>query len=139
MLTAQRIVLDTGVVLALGGGRIDLRDETMDLTLDGKPKKFRLVRIDAPITVKGRLESPKFGVDVGKAAPQLIVGGLLATVVAPLAVILPFVARAWPRTPTAPRWWARWGDRNKLPFLGGEEGAPPRGGKVGGSTPGGFL
>ncbi len=91
VLTARRIVLDTGVVLALGGGRIDLRNETMDLRLNGKPKKFRLVRIAAPITVKGRLESPKFGVDVGKAAPQLLISGLLATVVAPLAAILPFV------------------------------------------------
>ncbi|HEY5072648.1 MAG TPA: AsmA family protein [Caulobacteraceae bacterium] len=92
ILTAQRIVLDTGVVLATGSGQVDLRDETLNLRLSGKPKKFRLVRIDAPITVKGRLEAPKFGVDVGKAAGQLVLSGLLGALVSPLAVILPFVS-----------------------------------------------
>ncbi|MGI8839964.1 MAG: AsmA family protein, partial [Caulobacteraceae bacterium] len=91
ILTAQRIVFDTGVVLALGKGDIDLRDESVNLRLSGKPKKFRLVRIGAPITVKGWLLAPKFGVDVGKAAPQLAVSALLGVVVAPLALILPFV------------------------------------------------
>ena len=91
VLTAQRIVLDTGVVLSTGTGRIDLREETINLRLDGKPKKFRLVRIAAPITVKGWLAAPKFGVDVGKAAGQLIIGGVLGALVSPLAVILPFV------------------------------------------------
>ncbi|MGI9170759.1 MAG: AsmA family protein [Caulobacteraceae bacterium] len=91
VLTADRIVLDTGVVLAQGSGRIDLRDETLNLALKGKPKKFRLLRIGAPITVKGSLLSPKFGVDAGKAAGQVIVGGVLGVLVAPLAAILPFV------------------------------------------------
>jgi len=91
VLTAQRIVFDTGVVLALGKGRIDLRNESLDLQLTGKPKKFRLVRIGAPITVKGYLAAPKFGVDVGKAIPQLVVSGVIGAVVSPLAVILPFV------------------------------------------------
>jgi len=91
ILTAQRIVLDTGVVLALGKGDIDLRNETINLQLSGKPKKFRLVRIGAPITVHGPLIAPKFGVDVGKAAGQLAIGALLGAVVAPLAAILPFV------------------------------------------------
>jgi uncharacterized protein involved in outer membrane biogenesis len=92
VLTAQRIVLDTGVVLSTGKGQIDLRDESLNLTLSGKPKKFRLVRIAAPITVKGRLEAPKVAVDVGKAAPQLVVAGLLGAFVSPLAVLLPFVS-----------------------------------------------
>ena len=91
ILTARRIVLDTGVVLATGAGRIDLRDESLDLRLDGKPKKFRLVRINAPITLKGSLESPKIGVSVGKALPQLAIGAALGVFAAPLAAILPFV------------------------------------------------
>ncbi len=92
ILTAQHIVFDTGVVLAQGKGQIDLRNETINLEISGKPKKFRLVRIGAPITVKGSLIEPKFGVSVGKAAGQLAVAGVLGAVVAPLAVILPFVS-----------------------------------------------
>ena len=91
ILTAQRLVFDTGVVISTGHGQIDLRNETINLALDGKPKKFRLLRIAAPITVKGSLLSPKFGTDIGKAAPQLVVSALLGALVAPLAVILPFV------------------------------------------------
>ncbi len=91
VLTAQRIVLDTGVVLAVGKGQINLRDETVDLRLDGKSKKFRLVRLMAPITLKGRLESPKIGVDIGKAAPQVGIGAVLGVLLSPLAAVLPFI------------------------------------------------
>ncbi|MBS0412007.1 MAG: AsmA family protein, partial [Proteobacteria bacterium] len=91
VLSANRIVLDTGVVLAVGKGDVNLRDETVNLRLEGKSKKFRLVRVMAPITLKGRLEGPKVGVDVGKAAGQLTLAGLLGAVVSPLAAILPFV------------------------------------------------
>ncbi|MEO8811699.1 MAG: AsmA family protein [Caulobacteraceae bacterium] len=91
VLTARRIVFDTGVVLALGTGRIDLRDETFDLRLDGHPKKFRLIRINAPITLKGSLEGPKFSVDIVKAVPQALIATAIGALAAPLAAILPFV------------------------------------------------
>ncbi len=91
ILTANRIVLDTGVVLALGKGQVNLKDETVDLRLEGKPKKFRLIRIAAPITLRGRLEAPKAGVDLSKAAGQLAIAGAVGAFVSPLAVILPFV------------------------------------------------
>lgn len=92
VLTADRIVLDTGVVLVTGMGDIDLRDETMSFVLNGKPKKFRLVRVNAPITIKGGLTSPKIGVDVVKALPQVAIGAAIGVFAAPLAAILPFVA-----------------------------------------------
>ncbi len=66
VLTADRIILDTGVVLVTGTGDVDLRNETMNFVLNGKPKKFRLVRLNAPITVSGGLTSPKVGVQVGQ-------------------------------------------------------------------------
>ena len=71
VLTADRLVLDTGVVLVTGSGDIDLRSENLNFVLNGKPKKFRLVRINAPITIRGGLTSPKVGVDIAKAAPQV--------------------------------------------------------------------
>jgi len=92
VLSTQQMVLDTGVVLATGSGSISLKDETVNLRLAGKPKKFRLIRIAAPITMTGRLAKPKFGVDVAAAAPQVGVAALLGALVSPLAVILPFVA-----------------------------------------------
>ncbi len=111
VLTAQRFVLDTGVVLAQGSGHIDLRNETLDLALDGKPKKFRLVRIDAPITIKGSLLSPKFGVDIAKAAPQALLSVAVGVLAAPLAAILPFVTPGTAKDANCPALLAQASDR----------------------------
>jgi uncharacterized protein involved in outer membrane biogenesis len=51
VLTAQRFVIDTDPVRIDGGGTINLRDETLDLRLQGAPKNFQLVRARAPFTV----------------------------------------------------------------------------------------
>lgn len=88
---AQRLVFDTGVVTVVGKGTINLDSETLDLTFKGQPKKFRLVRVAAPITVGGRLRSPKFGVEVGAAAAQTGIGLALGALLTPLAAVLPFV------------------------------------------------
>jgi uncharacterized protein involved in outer membrane biogenesis len=84
-------VFDTGVVQAQGKGSIDLKNETVDLRLEGKSKKLRILRVWAPITLKGPLLHPKPGVDVGKAAPQIGLAAAIGAVVAPLAAILPFI------------------------------------------------
>jgi uncharacterized protein involved in outer membrane biogenesis len=92
VMTARRIVLDTGVVQVQGRGQVDLRTERVNVVLNGKSKKFRLFRIDAPITVTGPLDSPKVGVQFGKAATQVLGGALLGALVNPFAAILPFIS-----------------------------------------------
>jgi uncharacterized protein involved in outer membrane biogenesis len=91
VMTARRFLLDTAVMRAEGSGDIDLRNETMNLALSGKPKQFRLIRIAAPITLKGPLSAPRVGVDLGKAAGQIGVGALLGAVVYPVAAVLPLL------------------------------------------------
>ncbi|HZZ88436.1 MAG TPA: AsmA family protein [Caulobacteraceae bacterium] len=92
VLTAERLLVDTGAVRAEGGGVIDLRNETLNLSISGKPKHFRLLRIAAPITLKGRLDDPKLGVDLSKAAPQAGIAVALGALVSPFAAILPFIS-----------------------------------------------
>ena len=92
VLTAQRLLIDTGGVQAQGKGTIDLRNETLNMALNGKPKHFRLIRIAAPITLTGRLDNPKLGVDLAKAAPQLGAAAVLGAAVSPIAAILPFIS-----------------------------------------------
>jgi uncharacterized protein involved in outer membrane biogenesis len=84
-------VFDTGVVRAEGKGSIDLKNETLDLRLDGQSKKPRILRVWAPITLKGTLLHPKPGVDAGKAAGQVGIAAAIGAVFAPLAAILPFI------------------------------------------------
>jgi AsmA family protein len=73
VLQARQIVFDTGVVLVNGKGTINLKDESMKFVLKGKPKKFRLIRINAPIVIGGHLTQPKVGIDAG---PAIVQGGL---------------------------------------------------------------
>ena len=90
VLTSQHIVIDTDPVRVDGAGRIDLRDETLDMRLQGKPKNFQLVRVRAPITVKGAWAHPALGVEAG---PVLAQGGLGAALglLNPFAAILAFI------------------------------------------------
>lgn len=90
-LAAQRIIVDTGVVVANGSGTISLDNESMNLLIDGETKQPRLLRVWAPITVQGRLAQPKFGVKTGEVVAQ---GGLavaLGALVSPIVALLPFV------------------------------------------------
>jgi uncharacterized protein involved in outer membrane biogenesis len=91
VLSADRLVVDTGPVLIDGGGVVNLDTETLSFTVKGHPKKFQLVRLLAPITVSGPMLSPKVSVQKGQAIAQGGVGLALATLLSPVAVLLPFV------------------------------------------------
>ena len=90
VLGSQQIVLDTDPTRIDGHGRVDLKDETMNLTLQGKPKHFQLLHLNAPITLSGKLQLPAIGVDTKPALTQGALGvglGLLS----PFAAIFAFV------------------------------------------------
>ncbi len=90
-LQAQQILIDTDVVGITGSGNINLNDETLNLAFSGKPKKFRLIRIDAPITIGGHLTSPAFGIKPGGALAQAGGAVVLAAAINPALAILPFI------------------------------------------------
>jgi uncharacterized protein involved in outer membrane biogenesis len=87
---ARTIVFDTETMLIEGKGTVSLRDETLDLDITGDPKEPRLIRVAAPISIEGRLRSPRVGVEVEDAADQGL-AALLATIAAPIAAVLPFI------------------------------------------------
>ncbi len=91
VLSASHIVFDTGPTLVTGSGTINMDTERLDFRLRGHPKKFQLVRLIAPVTVGGALTAPKVGVETGRAIGQGGVALALATVLTPLAAVLPFV------------------------------------------------
>jgi uncharacterized protein involved in outer membrane biogenesis len=90
LLTSQQFVFDTDPVRADGHGTINLKDESVNLTLQGNPKSFQLFRLRAPITLSGKLESPRLGVDARPAIAQAAIGVGLGAV-NPFAAILAFV------------------------------------------------
>jgi uncharacterized protein involved in outer membrane biogenesis len=91
VMTANHIVFDTGPVLGLGSGSINLDTERMDFRLQGHPKKFRIGHLAAPITVTGPIMAPKPGIQAGGAIAQGGVALALSSVLSPLAAILPFI------------------------------------------------
>ena len=87
----RSMVFDTETMLIRGSGTISLRNETLDLNIEGEPKEPRLVRIAAPITVEGRWRTPEVGVDAGDIVGQGGLAAALGTLIVPLAAVLPFV------------------------------------------------
>jgi AsmA family protein len=87
----RTMVVDTETMLITGEGAVSLRDETLDLRIEGDPKEARLISISAPITLEGRLRSPDVGIEAGEAAGQGGLAAALASLVAPIAAVLPFI------------------------------------------------
>ena len=90
LLTAQQFVFDTDPVRMDGQGTVNMKDESLDLTLQGKPKSFQILRVRAPITVTGSLAAPTLGFDARPALTQGVIGAGLA-LASPFAAILAFI------------------------------------------------
>ena len=88
---AQDIVIDTDKVLITGKGEVDLGTEDLDLTLNGRPKKFRFFRIKSPIELGGTLSKPKVGLKPGNTPGQVALATALGVLATPLASVLAFV------------------------------------------------
>ena len=88
--TVEACILNSAAPQGTGKGDINLRDETLDMKLQGKPKHFQLIRLRAPITAKGPWAHPALGVAAGPAMTQ---GGIALAlgVVNPFAAILAFI------------------------------------------------
>jgi hypothetical protein len=113
ILKAQSLVLDTDAVLITGDGSVHLDSEALDVVLHGYPKGVRLMRLRAPVLVRGTLAHPSPGIQMGNAAAQTAGAVALGVVLTPLASVLAFVdpglakdadcaALLAPKTPDAP-------------------------------------
>jgi uncharacterized protein involved in outer membrane biogenesis len=90
VLTSQQFIFDTDPVLVEGNGTLDMKDQTMDLRIQGKPKHFQLFRLRAPISVTGRWDHPGIDVDAKPIVTQGALGAGLG-VINPLAAIFAFL------------------------------------------------
>ena len=90
VLTARQMVFDTEPVLITGQGSIDMRNDTLDLTVQGKPKHFQFLHLNVPVTVHGPLTHPTIGVKAGQVVAQAGIAAVLGFLFPP-AAILPFV------------------------------------------------
>ncbi|MGV7207493.1 AsmA family protein [Oxalobacteraceae bacterium A2-2] len=87
----DRFVLDTDEAVVDVSGYVDLASEQLDLKVRPKTKGTRIVTLRTPLYARGTFADPKVGPEKG---PLLLKGGAavaLATVVNPLAAVLPLV------------------------------------------------
>jgi AsmA family protein len=85
------VYVDTSNVLITGRGTVNLGTESLDLALQGDPKKLRLLRIRAPISIHGTLLHPAIGVKPEKLAGQAGIAAALATLLTPVAAVLALI------------------------------------------------
>jgi AsmA family protein len=90
-LASRTVFIDTTNVLITGRGGVQLGDEHLNLALQGDPKKLRLLRLRAPITVHGTLLHPEVGLKPDKLVAQTGAAVALATLLTPVAAALAFI------------------------------------------------
>jgi uncharacterized protein involved in outer membrane biogenesis len=90
-LNATTMVLDTNRTLITGSGGVNLKNEDVNLSLKGQPKKISLVRIRSPIQIHGTLSHPEFGLKTANIVGQASAAVALGTLLTPVATVLAFV------------------------------------------------
>ncbi|RKP52831.1 AsmA family protein [Trinickia fusca] len=91
VLDARTFAFDTDDGVIVVNGHVDLRDESLDLTVHPKTKGLRIFSLRSPLYAKGTLKHPDVGVDKGALALRAgaMVGlGLLT----PFAALVPLIA-----------------------------------------------
>jgi hypothetical protein len=91
VLTARNMVFDADVINVGGKGTVDLRNERMDIELQGHPKKLTFFRLRAPITLSGPLNAPSVGIKSGGIPAQAGAAVVLGAIATPFAAIFPFI------------------------------------------------
>ncbi len=86
------MIFDTETLTIAGSGRIDLGEETLDITLTPRPKKTSLLNLATPILVTGTLAAPSVIPDPAGLARKA--AGIALTTVNPLVAIVPLVMDA---------------------------------------------
>jgi hypothetical protein len=84
---AQTLLLDTDPVLISGDGDIRLDTEGIELALHGQPKSRHLMRLHAPVLVRGTLSHPSLGIQGGSAAAQTTKAIAVGVARAPLEIL----------------------------------------------------
>lgn len=90
VMQSRVMMLDTDVTRLTASGNINMRNETLDLTLTQKSKKFSLIALRPPIHVKGSFTQPKASVDKGTLATRGL-GAVVLGAVNPLLALIPLV------------------------------------------------
>jgi AsmA protein len=83
-------VFDTEVVNVDGTGTVNLKTETLDLTLNPHPKDKSIASLNSPLYIRGTFGAPKFAPDWKKLGVKGV-GAIAMGIVNPLLAVLPLL------------------------------------------------
>ena len=87
---SQTLLLDTPNIRAMGKGRIDLRNEIIDIEVSPQAKGKGAMAMGTPFAIKGKLANPSVKVSIAGVAVRTA-GEVLLSPVNLLGSLLPFV------------------------------------------------
>ena len=87
---ASALVLDTQVSTLMGSGSIDLKSETLDLTLDPRTKATSPLSLRSPIYIRGSFAQPRVQIDKGRVLTRAA-GAVGLGLLNPLLALIPLV------------------------------------------------
>lgn len=90
MMVSKIFDIDTGLSNIYGTANIDFKNEGLDVTIEGHPKKPSPLAATAPITVTGTMKNPDIGLKAGALGARGAAATALGILLPPLA-ILPFI------------------------------------------------
>ncbi|WP_215403843.1 AsmA family protein [Janthinobacterium sp. JC611] len=87
----RRFVLDTDTAVVNITGNVNLANETLDLDVRPRTKGPRIITLRTPLYAKGTFKHPDVGPQKGPLALKAGAAAALATIVTPLAALLPLI------------------------------------------------
>jgi uncharacterized protein involved in outer membrane biogenesis len=84
-------LMDTTDSTVQAEGRIDLRNEQLDLRVKTQPKDPSILAVRTPVTIKGAFAGPSIGVEKGPLAARGAAAVALGVLLTPVASILAFI------------------------------------------------
>lgn len=88
VMNVRDLAFDTSEVVLRGSGNINLRDETLDLTIRPRPRNFSPLSLRTPLYVRGTFKQPSFKPDYMRMGLRGAAAVALGTVAAPAAALV---------------------------------------------------
>ncbi len=91
LMTTELFVLDTSDTNISGDGSINLKNESIHLTLRPLPKDVSFLSVRSPLFAGGTFKNPTFAPDMKRIAARSGAAILLGTLLTPLAALIPLI------------------------------------------------
>lgn len=91
LMNAEVLVLDTTDTSITGEGNINLKEESINLTLKPLPKDASFLSLRSPLFARGTFKNPQFAPDMKKVAARTGAAVALGALLTPLAALMPLI------------------------------------------------